>query len=201
MMSTVFILGINGNMGQRYQAVLKHLGKTVIGTDLGQGLAGIEKADGIIIATPTEIHLQHIAAVINFQRPILCEKPLTKNLDELQRFDNKYGDWTDFVRMVNQYEFMVSNQFNGDTEYNYFKSGADGIAWDCINIVGLSKGQCIIGNSSPIWKCKINGQTLNLSNVDQSYIDMVKSWTTDPRSNFKYAKTAHEKVTAWLKSS
>lgn len=197
MMQTVFILGINGNMGNRYKTILNHLGIKVVGTDVGGGLAGIEKADGIIIATPTHMHLDHMSTVIHFRRPILCEKPFTTNLELLRKFEDKHGGWTDLVRMVNQYEYMISKSLTGDTEYNYFKTGGDGLMWDCLNIIGLAKGKCVVGNTSPIWRCKINGQELSLANVDKSYIEMVKDWTSNPRSNFLYAKTAHEKVSQW----
>lgn len=200
-MKNVFILGSKGNMGRRYHVILNMLGVAVTGTDVDGTLAGIERADGIIIATPTDLHLQHLDAMIRFHLPILCEKPFTKDITKLHSFYDRHGAKVDYIRMVNQYQYMISSNAYGDTEYNYFKTGGDGLVFDCLNIIGLAKGNCVLKNDSPIWKCKINGQTLSQGLVDKSYVDMIEDWVKHPSSNFQYAKTAHEKASAWPKFS
>ncbi len=86
----------------------------------------------------------------------------------------------------------------GETYYDYFKSGQDGLAYDCCNIIGLSKKRPTLANSSPIWKAKINGQELSLADMDQAYVKMIMDWTRSPLSNWDYAVEMHQKVLRWL---
>ncbi len=64
-----------------------------------------------------------------------------------------------------------------DTEYNYFRSGKDGLVWDCLQIIALANDEISLRNDSPIWRCKINGTTLDLSDMDYAYHSFIKKWT------------------------
>ena len=196
----IYIVGINGNMGTRYKSILKGGGIKYLGHDFGESLKFTDenKIHGFIIVSPTNTHLIEIAKLFKFKKPILCEKPLTLDLKELTLFEKEHEDNLQFLTMINQYRFLYNENSQGETYYNYFKSGQDGLKWDCINIIGLSDNIPSIKNTSPEWLCKINGKKLSLADMDKAYIQMIKEWLINPKSNFGYAKKAHEKVLKWF---
>lgn len=194
----IYIIGNQGNMGKRYTAILNYLGENVKGHDLdayiGEELAA---ASGFIVATPTKNHLNDVVDLFKYEKPILCEKPLTKNIEELNQLEDKYREELSLLSVVNQYQYLKKGT-NGKTVYNYYKSGNDGLAWDCLNIIGLAKGDFEIDNKMPYWRCVLNGAQLNLGMMDHAYVDMIKNWLKDPKSNYAYARKAHEKVALYL---
>lgn len=202
MMEKVFIVGINGNMGSRYSAILKYcFNIEPDGTDIDLEddfdfyiIGDPKEADGIILASPTEFHLQDLAEYLNYGVPILCEKPLTTDLEKLEEFAFKHSDKLHLIQMVNQYNFLTEKTDEGETYYNYFKTGNDGIYWDCINLIGLAKKRPKLQNTSPLWECKINGRNLSSLDMDNAYVRMINDWLKNPTSNFEYALDAHRKV-------
>lgn len=202
-MESVFVVGHLGNMGSRYRAVLNHLNIAHSGVDVGDAVRidYVSRFDGIIIATPTEHHLYDIERYLGYQKPILVEKPIVRSYAELEDFFNRLGQKNrSLITMINQYVYLDSYSTGpGETEYNYFKHGGDGIWWDCINVVGLSEKRPTLKQSSPVWTCKLNGQQIPIKEMDYAYIDMIKDWTSNPKSNWEYALEAHRKVEAWQK--
>lgn len=210
MIDKVLIIGGNGNMGRRYQAVLKFLGvqHRVFDSQV-RPIEHLDWCNGIIIATPTETHY-NVFLDIYFNTlknpkslPILCEKPFSTDLIEVENC-LKFVLQNDLkFQMVNQYKHLAYPDApkGCETTYDYYHSGADGIYWDCINIIGLDKTDNIsLKNESPIWKCTINGQTIDRSDLDLSYVVMVKEWLQNPKSNVHYMMHAHEKVADLAKS-
>ena len=203
-MRRVFIAGINGNMGRHYAAILKLLQVEAIGCDpycADTIEAGMPICDGVIIATPTTTHIELIREFVRYGKPILCEKPFTTSLAELDKFHREFGGYADIISMVNQYEFLASPAYEGETYYNYFKTGGDGLEWDCLNIIGLSQGQVHVDNSSAIWTCMINGKKLDLAEIDISYISMIRRWIGGKWKNYEYALSAHEKVARYIEEN
>lgn len=202
MKKKVFIVGILGNMGTRYKTICEYLGHEVYGRDkFFPSKFSPKEADCFIIATPTESHIDDIGEYSSYGKPILCEKPLTKDIERLEALEafliktkRKH-----LVSMVNQYS-ILSKGGRGTSSYNYFKSGKDGLYWDCINIIGLSKTAPALSNDSPIWDCYINGHRISIANMDRAYLLMIKNWLERPKSNFDYAKKAHLKVLNILKT-
>jgi hypothetical protein len=194
-MNNIAIIGSKGNMGRRYRAILDYLQIEVQGLDVGDKLDSLdyEIADGFIVASPTFTHEFFLNHLGQYGKPILCEKPIL-----IGELDPKFK-YRELVRMVNQYEYLIDKYWSGDTYYNYYKSGGDGLAWDTINILGLSKKRPELKNDSPIWKCQINGKPLSLADMDSAYIKMVMDWTKNKKSNWEYAVEAHRKVLEWLK--
>jgi hypothetical protein len=196
----IYVFGNEGNMGRRYTAILNHIGIVAEGCDKSypHNLFGrLKAADGVIIATPTFTHLDVIRMLLAYEKPILCEKPLSLNFDALEHFDRVHPEAKQLVTMVNQYEYLATDSVSEMTFYNYFKTGGDGLYWDCLNIIGLAKGWAQIHNDSPIWKCVINGQILSIKDMDQAYISMIKRWVDmigRRRTNWAYAIEAHRKV-------
>lgn len=201
----ICVVGGLGNMGSRYCTILKHLGVETIIHDVGVRDECIENCSGIIIATPTDMHFRNIQFYKKYKLPFLVEKPLTKNFDELIRI---VDDPNIILRMINQYEYFELVALKSDSkviscfdkkpfsEYNYFKTGKDGLFWDCLNIIGLAKGTFTCQNNSPIWTCILNGKTLDYGQIDQSYIWNISDWLDNFDDNRLYALEAHERVLA-----
>ena len=191
MIKKVYIVGYGGNMGRRYRAVLDYLGISHCGEDIDVSYGKPEDCDGILIATPTNNHLYDIDKFSKYNRPILCEKPIWPQGTVLPDIN---------LQMVNQYAF-TGPWPGGVTYYNNWNTGRDGLAWDCVNIIGLAEGEVIVENSSPIWKCTINGKDLTLNDIDNAYVKMIAAWCKKPRPNIEYILRANEKVRLYLESS
>ena len=179
-------------MARRYRACLDYLGIEHCGEDLHDDPTGtVADCDGIIIATPTITHLRLLTEFGDYNKPILIEKPISLKPFKLLKAN---------VQMVNQYAFCGPFP-GGETYYNCWNTGKDGLAWDCINIIGLSQTMPEIRNDSPIWKCTLNGKELTLNDIDNSYIKMLDSWIKNPISNIDYIHKAHEKVREYVKAN
>lgn len=184
-------------MGQRYSTILNKLGHDVFGADKELALTlqaikvmGDKSIEGVIIATPTNTHLDAINLFSYYMphMPILCEKPIDIAYD--------FRNWGDRpLTMVNQYKYLVDDPDRiGLTYYNYFNHGKDGMAWDCINIIGMANDDLVIKEDSARWTCYINGQRLDLRDMDLAYIRMIKDWLANPQGNRDYIQRAHQRV-------
>lgn len=186
-------------MGQRYQAIFKYLAHSICTVDKNHTESEIltlaSHASRIILCTPTDTHFNFLEKLIPLEKPILCEKPITKKLTELEKIlllVDKYR--TDFS-MTFQYSELVDINRIGKSHYNYFRSGADGLFWDCLQIIALAKGDIEISNDSPIWRCMINGQLLSISEMDSAYVSFVRKWITGQiRQNPDMLFSIHQKT-------
>lgn len=177
-------------MGGRYASILRYLGEDFEGIDKGDAIPN-KKYTGILVASSTDSHAEIIETFHPLGLPILCEKPITKNRDELSRILRKGPN----LCMVNQYAYMLhTSHIKGPTFYDYWNSGKDGPGWDCINIIGLAKDRAQISNKSPIWKCQINGHELNIKHMDYAYCRMIEDWLRKPAPTLDYIDRAHERV-------
>ena len=206
-MNRVLIIGSNGSMGKRYQAILKYLGVDHVCTDIHDSIFErthkFEHASHYIIATPTSTHEGYIHTLRKYERPILCEKPLSRDPKELDNIVNMTKDPID-LQMVNQYEHLLEGTIsegllplNSKSFYNYFRTGGDGLLWDCIQIIGLHNGDMKdlkINNDSPVWQSQINGHWLNFAHMDGSYVKMVDEWFSGRRFNLNKHLMWHKKV-------
>ena len=167
--------------------------------DLGDAIPG-GLIDGAVVATPTGTHIEVIRDLVsmNPEIHIHCEKPIALCSKEAEEAFAMAPN----LRMVNQYKFAaaltdLSQESNDATYYDYFRTGKDGLYWDCINIVGLAESTVTVSNKSPLWRCSINGQPLSLQDIDAGYIADVADWVEDGGTNLEYAIEAHRKV-EWL---
>lgn len=103
--------------------------------------------------------------------------------------------------MVNQYAHLRHKGDGGPTIYDYWNHGKDGLAWDCISIVGLAEGMIHLSESSPVWTCQINGAAHYSSEMDYAYIDMIQSWLSGNVYGTSYIREAHKKVAAYLEAT
>lgn len=218
----ILVIGSKGNMGKRYVAILKYLGHEVVGLDLDnfEDVFNYEKnditiprnlltlkepVDRAIIATPIDKHYEWCVWCINNKIPFLCEKPISKNLDEIKiliDFSEKNGvdgrmvcNWA----FINSYETLLPND-NGIT-LDYYNTGKDGF-WDLIQPVYLGK-KFTLQKKSPAYICTINGHIVNQYNFDWSYVNMLKKWIVNTMSlwSLRMALNATEKLIAWAKEN
>lgn len=196
----ILIMGANGNMGKRYAAILNYLGKEYIGVDVNnkptEVAKALRKAEGVIVATPTETHLRILSSLKKCRKPILCEKPISKHIPNLSLLLDQFHETKTPLNMVYQYKELVDSKAFGESEYNYFKHGSDGLVWDCIQIIGLAKGNVTIREDSPVWKCQINGEPLDIGLMDLAYIHHIKRWLKRPGQSLTEILDIHMKAAA-----
>lgn len=217
----VMLIGANGAQGKRYQAILEYLGCRALCLDVRneeQFPAMVLEADAFIVATPTHHHRMALDSIYKKatalskweerQIPILCEKPVFHEMSFINSLVNRYNNRVDLC-MVNQYQYVMDKLLGDDehpislrleTEYDYYHSGGDGLAWDCIQIINLARGEVKLNNKSPIWKCRINGTPIELQDVNEAYVAMVKDFLGDRELVWrnKQIVKAHRKVTDYL---
>ena len=117
-MKKVFIAGYEGNMARRYRACLDYIGVAHTGVDIGSSYPiDWNEIDGIILATPTNLHIHHIEFYKMFDKPILCEKPISLKGFSLPDIN---------IQMINQYEHCGPFP-GGETYYDCWRTGGDGL--------------------------------------------------------------------------
>lgn len=212
----VTVIGSQGNMGKRYCAILTALGVEYIGLDIRQSNYdqnvedAVYRSSKIIVATPTPKHLETIQLIGSIKRSgaikpahVLCEKPIVTKSDSL-RWVRKEQESGIRVFSVNQYahhpEYSVFSRTSGRTYYNYFKSGGDGLEWDCFQLFVLAKGSVALNNSSPIWSCRINGHQINISGMDIAYVNMIQDFLGPMRKvwDLDTVEIGTRKVLKWI---
>ncbi len=202
----VYIFGNKGNMGRRYAAILRELGHESYGCDpsapeCSQPLGSFDDYDAYIVATPTSTHLEILSDLLDCNKPVLCEKPFVKNAGIELTLLLKYAEERKMqLSMVSQYDYCILNkEETGLTSYDYYHSGPDGIAWDCINLIWHASGPIELKNESPIWKCQINGESLTLDLVADSYLTMINEWLNRPyEPQYERILKAHQKVEEFI---
>lgn len=193
----VMVIGHLGNMGQRYVSILKHARIPWCGLDVSEHTPVDEAPTHVIIATPTTTHIGLIKSTAKLYPnvPILCEKPISTDLEDLQELPSN-------LYMVNNYQYMpIDHTAKSLTLYDYYKSGDDGLEWDCIQLIGLANSKIELAKNSPIWTVILNGQVLDAKWVDHSYIGMIRDFTGDMQYcwGVDKIKEVHEKVMTCLK--
>jgi hypothetical protein len=195
----IHVVGGRGNMGMRYRAILKHLKIFHSWSDINDPFSLnpklVEpKPTHYIIATPTAKHFMCLEELATSGASILCEKPISTHL-----FEVEVALKIPKLSMVTQYKELVKQNTVGVSYYNYFKHGNDGLAWDCMQTIGLAKSTVEVAETSPVWQCRINGQLLELGQMDFAYIKHIERWLEgyqqDPDEIYNmHRKTAeHEK--------
>jgi hypothetical protein len=204
----IHIVGYKGNMGRRYAAICKYEGIKYSGND---STGAIRESEKYIIATPTDTHahiLLDIATTISKPASFLIEKPIDRNFKKGLRAIEAAESLGHKVYMVNNYAYYSEGiiEDEGDTHYDFYNSGGDGIAPDCIQLIHLARnGVGYLKNENPVWDCMINGTQLNRELIDICYIRMIKDFYSDGKLyNRLWGRediaAAHDKVVAYEKS-
>lgn len=189
-MKKIVLLGSRGNMGKRYEAVLKYLGHEILPFDIDSSFESfkeaIKESNRVVIATPTNEHRSNIIQIANIGWPcdILCEKPIVKDTSLRGIYDlcerqniNLYS--------VNQYcylkEYGDFNGANGPSLYNYYNTGRDGLLWDCFQIWAIARHTPLLSNKSPSWYCALNGHSIAKGQMDWCYIEMMRDFLDEKK--------------------
>lgn len=174
----ILILGSEGSMGRRYQAILEsgHHKFWCYDTKNHQRLEDFDEFTHFILATPTHTHFEYLKKLIPMNKIILCEKPITKNIEELYEIDKMLKNSLSKFTMMLQYSELTTPYSAGPSFYDYFKTGNDGLFWDCMQTIHLAEGKVDVDNKSPVWRCKINGRRIGIEYMDLAYIAFVNRW-------------------------
>lgn len=185
----VAIIGA-GNMSKRYSTILWHYKIPHEIFDIGNWKSSVRKNfDRYIVASSTEAHVENLKYLLEHGKKVLCEKPVCKDYATLKWLVYEYPAF----QMLNQYRHLAGDG-NGVSCYDYFKTGGDGLYWDCINIIGLAKGRATIKNTSPVWTCRINGKKLSIADMDRAYMTEISQFLAKPEPNTSYMLESHLKV-------
>lgn len=204
----ILIIGSKGNMGRRYVAICKYLGHEVIECDL-HNIKDIydmpPQVDRAIIATPINQHYMWCEYCIYNKIPFLCEKPISKNIEEIKELIRLSEENHVNGRMVCNWKFVVRGipltQGNNDIYFNYYNTGKDGF-WDLIQPVYLSR-KFIFKNKSPYYQCLIGMVPANQYDFDWAYFIMIDKWLQNDKYiwSLPQALEATEKLIAWAKDN
>lgn len=201
MLNRPLIVGSKGNMGRRYATILKHLGVSFQGVDQDEKWPERDTYDSVLICTPTDLHVSDVLYAMTLKVPILCEKPLARNLDVVLRLCDYAEKCGTSLRMVNQYASLAPSDGDGLTSYDYWNHGKDGLAWDCISVVALANGRVELREESPLWECQVNGRRHYSSEMDMAYVHMIQGWLAGNVSGIPYIRDAHTRVAAYLEAN
>lgn len=200
----ILVIGANGSMGRRYSALLKYMNKTTVwGVDnnltVDQIIKEARAFEGVILATPTDTHYEFLIKLAPLNCKVLCEKPITKNADEMVHLKKLYEKKD--LQMVMQYRDLDESSNRGESFYDYYNHGRDGLYWDCLQIIGLARHRVMLSENSPFWKCRLNGKDLDLRQMDYAYSWMLKRWFNNPKGDLSYLSDVHDKVRDWEKNA
>ena len=176
-MSTVALIGGAGSIGTRYHCILDKLGVDVVVHDPPAGIHGnLTNCDKWIICTPTDTHynwcLQAISAGVTF----LCEKPMSKSLVETEAIVDKA-----YVRgvegfVVCNYNMCSVTMKGREIYFNYFRTGKDGLCWDCCQLLYLGN-QVMLKTDSFVWTLIVDGVwQVDYRDLEMSYGKMLASF-------------------------
>jgi hypothetical protein len=81
----VLVIGSNGRMCRLYAAIVRYLGHEVAPHDTDTGpIPNRAKYEKAIIATPIDSHYEYCKWLAERKCDFLCEKPISKNVDEVR---------------------------------------------------------------------------------------------------------------------
>ena len=193
----ILLLGANGSIGRRYQAVLKALGEPYCAVDIGTQEPDWNLVTKAIIATPTGLHFEHCEEMIERGLPFLCEKPLDKNpfSSYILQSSAKACDVSGFI--VNNYRFATLG-VNGDENliaYDFYNTGKDGLIWDVCQLVYLAhleRCELRVYRESFTWNLSYKGHAIRYRAIEYSYFDMVKAFINEQWGDLWTLQDAHE---------
>lgn len=204
----VLVIGASGNMGRRYCSILQYLRQTPIKVDIGDNCFGCQEYTHAIIATPTDTHFEICKKLAELDKTYLCEKPLSKNPDEIKELIAIEGRTKSKGYMVNNWSFATGfvGAFFGINKdmvyYNNWNTGKDGVLWDCIQLIYLAKDFNIqICTGSPVFRAFCGDNNVSLTDIDKSYISMIDNFLSSKKYlwGLQDALAATEKVIAYEK--
>lgn len=184
----IALVGNKGSMGTRYTSILRYLREDVLLADIGDPWWDWE-FDRAIICTPTDRHSNDLRMALSMGKPILCEKPICKdshlvsslkfNAEQCNVDVRMVSNWLYAVNSVlgraNGYRGKVANMGEMHIKYSNFRTGNDGLFWDCIQPIYLA-GKFTWDTTSPIFEASVDGENIPYKDLEESYISMMSDW-------------------------
>lgn len=204
MMNKTLIVGYKGGIGKRYQAVFDYLNLSWVGVDIGDEWPDPCTYKQVLICTPTQRHIDDCLRAVAAGKNFLCEKPLSKNPELINALNKACKQSGVRGAMVNNWWWAIKIRFQRKPpisviDYNFFNTGNDGTAWDCIQPIYLAE-VCKIKTESPVFHCFVNGQEMTRFFFDASYVDMIRAWNDGNQLwTLEQAEEATRKVIAYEK--
>lgn len=177
----ILLLGGCGSVGSRYAAILRYMKQDFIIKDPmrrdAETFPSPNDYDAAIVATPTKSHYAICKKLIAFEKPFLCEKPLSKDIDECKDLIVQAKRKKVEGYVVCNYQYALGKYFSpGDhIAYDYYKTGKDGLYWDACQLLYLDPGASI-NNQSPIWHLQVNYKWVPYKMLERSYSLMVQKF-------------------------
>lgn len=177
----VLVLGGLGSIGSRYMLILKHMGVACESWDMADPhgyaseLTDLEFTHAIV-ATPTRTHYMYTRKLIEMGIPTLCEKPLSTSIDECEYLVGYAGERGASAHVVCNYNYTLAGKLSSPhIEYDYYKTGSDGLYWDCCQLLYLDQFASL-RNESPWWQFVVNGYEVAYRDLEISYVKMLQDW-------------------------
>ena len=177
----IALLGGNGGIGKRYQAVLNYLNEPFRVIDIGDSKGLLEGCEKAIIATSTDAHEEWCWECSYLKIPFLCEKPLSKKKESIDAMISR--DVVGYV--VNNWAFVATNFSNKaptSLYYDFYNSGKDGLVWDVCQLILLAdKANCSleVRTDSYYWDAMWGEEVIPYSAIEQSYMQMIRAFLSD----------------------
>jgi len=206
----VLVIGSNGRMGKLYAAIVRYLGHEVVPHDTDTGpIPNRAKYEKAIIATPIDTHHEYCKWLAERKCDFLCEKPISKNIDEVCEIAGMCE--ADGVNgfMVSNWAFAIGasgNSVDGIKIHTY-NTGNDG-DWDLIQPLWLLKDSSSLEVTKTYPGVRVeryHGEYTRFFagfDFERSYIEMVEVFICGEYSKLWTIKSvipAHERVVEYGK--
>lgn len=183
----ILLIGANGSIGSRYAAIFRYMGIKYTPIEVWDRLEDVvsdnrQEYTYALIASPTETHIEFCNRLLTLNIPFLCEKPLTQDLEEAKDLMDRVikEGATGRCHVVCNYEILFRSYSPMDEiSYNYYKTGPDGMLWDCCQLLYYAyknEIECHIFTDSPVWTLEVDGEVVPYRDIEESYVDMIRCW-------------------------
>lgn len=195
-MNKVLLIGHCGSIGKRYKAILEYYNIEVLGFDIKEkGSFNLLQydVDGVIIASPTIWHREHLHEVRNKHVPILCEKPMCETIEQAESVSTN-PDFENYVSIVDNWVHLLGGYFKDYIiQYKTIYTGNEALAFNLAQLIYLTSESgwldCIPNRpmfSASVLEPKTHRvmKTVNSFDLDMSYVNMIEKWLKTGKTNF-----------------
>lgn len=211
----ICIIGNSGNMGSRYQKKIESIVSTqpihITGYEIDDfnNKKPLPIANKFLVCTPTNSHYEVLKFVMDQSRaPILCEKPISKNINEVMELCDIAQNKKIRLNMVNNWSLVTIPPLERNRNCIYYScsnTGKDGLPYDLIQLLHLAHDwNFYFTNKAPEGAFNVHiNQDLDITReiIELSYNRMLQFWIED---RWKYMwdvndiRLAHKKVLKYI---
>ena len=179
----ILIIGGNGSIGKRYQAIMRHenILFEVVDDQNGVDLSRYS-FDKALIASPTATHKDYCMQLVSMKKEFLCEKPLAQTQEEAQFVATAAKNVGVQAAIVCNWKVLVERLVRNiyppyKIVYDYYNTGNEDLKWNMAQLIYLDSWVRIY-TDSPRWNVQINGQDIKYRQLEHSYVLMIKDWVS-----------------------